>query len=71
MPKVIRILLLLCVLIAASTAIEAQAATPRIEVLHVKGTINPVLVDYIKRGIDQAEDNNAVACIIQLDTPGG
>ena len=71
MPKVIRILLLTGLLITASIAIEAQAATPTIDVLHVKGTINPVLVDYIKRGIDHAEDNNAVACIIQLDTPGG
>ncbi len=71
MPKVIRILLLMGLLITASIAIEAQAAAPRIEVLHVKGTINPVLVDYIKRGIDHAEDNNAIACIIQLNTPGG
>ncbi len=39
--------------------------------LRVKGTINPVLVDYIRRGIDHAEDTDAVACIIQLDTPGG
>ncbi len=71
MPKIIRLLLLMGLLITASIAIEAQAATPTIDVLHVKGTINPVLVDYIKRGIDHAEDSNAVACIIQLDTPGG
>jgi len=71
MPKIIRILLLLGLLITASIAIEAQAASPRIDVLHVKGTINPVLVDYIERGINQAEEDNAIACIIQLDTPGG
>jgi len=58
-------------LITAFIAIGAQAATPTIDVLQVKGTINPVLVDYVKRGIDHAEDNNAIACIIQLDTPGG
>ena len=71
MPKIIRILLLAGLLITTFIAVEAQAAAPTIDVLHVKGTINPVLVDYIKRGIDHAEDNNAVACIIQLDTPGG
>ncbi len=71
MSKVIRILLLLGLLITASIAIEAQADAPRIDVLHVKGSINPVLVDYIERGIDQAEEDNAVACIIQMDTPGG
>ncbi len=71
MPKIIRLLLLMVLLIAASIAIEVQASTSRVDVLNVKGTINPVLVDYIRHGIDQAEEENAVACIIQLDTPGG
>ena len=71
MPKIIRLLLLMGLLITAFIAIGAQAAAPTIDVLQVKGTINPVLVDYVKRGIDHAEDNNAIACIIQLDTPGG
>lgn len=39
--------------------------------LTVKGTINPVLTDYIGRGIDQAEETGASAVIIQMDTPGG
>lgn len=73
MPKIIRILLLLGLLITASISIgiEAQAASSRIDVLHAKGTINPVLANYIERGISQAEEDNAIACIIQLDTPGG
>jgi membrane-bound serine protease (ClpP class) len=71
MLKIIRILLLIGLLIAASLAIKVQAASPAVVVLGVKGTINPVLVDYIKRGIERAEEDNAIACIIQLDTPGG
>ena len=71
MLKIIRILFLLGLLVTAFISIEAQAAAPTVDVLHVKGTINPVLVDYIRRGIEEAEDNNAAACIIQLDTPGG
>jgi membrane-bound serine protease (ClpP class) len=73
MFRIIRCSLLLGLLITASVSIfvEAQAATPRIDVLRVKGTINPVLVDYIERGINEAEENNAVALIIQMDTPGG
>ncbi len=58
-------------LITALIAIGAQAASSRIDVLHAKGTVNPVLVDYIERGIAQAEEDNAIACIIQMDTPGG
>jgi membrane-bound serine protease (ClpP class) len=73
MLKVIRIGLLLGLLVAASISIgtEAQAASSRIDVLNVNGTINPALANYIERGINQAEEENAIACIIQLDTPGG
>ncbi|MBA7711926.1 hypothetical protein ES703_120893 [subsurface metagenome] len=31
----------------------------------------PVLADYIDRGITQAEKEGSVACIIELNTPGG
>jgi len=71
MLRIIRILFLLGLFTIASIAIEAQATTPTIDVLHAKGTINPVLVDYIEGGINHAEEGNAIACIIQLDTPGG
>lgn len=71
MPKIITILILIGLLIVAFVAGEVQADGPTIDVLHVKGVINPVLVDYIERGIDHAESTNAIACIIQLDTPGG
>ncbi len=71
MLKIIRILLLLSLLIAAPIAIKAQAATPVIEVLRVEGTIVPIVADYIDRGISQAEDENATVVIIELNTPGG
>ena len=71
MLRLIRIVLLLGLLIVACTAIVAQAASPTIVVLNIKGVINPVLADYISRGIEDAEDNNATVCIIQMDTPGG
>ena len=54
--RIMRLLLLTGLLVAAFIAIQAQVATPRIDVLSVKGTINPVLVDYIERGIDRAEE---------------
>ena len=72
MHRIIRIMLILTgMLLAASIATGAQTASPRIDVLTIKGTINPVLVDYISRGIEQAEEEGAVAVIIQMDTPGG
>jgi len=58
-------------LLVVSITVRAQTASPRIDVLTVKGTINPVLTDYISRGIEQAEETGAIAVIIQMDTPGG
>ena len=72
MPRVLRILLILIgLLLVVSITVRAQTAGSRIDVLTVKGTINPVLTDYISRGIDQAEETGAHAVIIQMDTPGG
>ena len=72
MPRVLRILLILIgLLLVVSITVRAQTASSRIDVLTVKGTINPVLTDYISRGIDQAEETGAHAVIIQMDTPGG
>jgi len=50
---------------------EVSATSPQVDVLRVKGTINPVLAGYIDRGIGLAEDQGAVACVIEMDTPGG
>jgi len=72
MKEARRIILgLVLILLAVSVAASVYAQTPHVDVLTIKGTINPVLVDYVKRGIEQAEDGNARALIIKLDTPGG
>jgi membrane-bound serine protease (ClpP class) len=71
MLRIIRILLLLGLLITALISVGAKAATSTIDVLYAEGVVNPVLADYIKRGIEEAEDSNAHALVIQLDTPGG
>jgi membrane-bound serine protease (ClpP class) len=71
MPKILCFLPLLVLLAMLPGAVYAQTANPTVDVLHAEGTINPVLADYIERGINQAEEDNATVCIIQLDTPGG
>jgi membrane-bound serine protease (ClpP class) len=71
MFKTIRVLVLLGLLLALSTAMGVRAASSTIAVVTAEGIINPVMADYVARGIEEAEDMNATACIIQLDTPGG
>ncbi|MBN2099453.1 MAG: nodulation protein NfeD [Dehalococcoidia bacterium] len=66
------ILLVLLVLFAGLTVtVSGQNGRPVVDVLRVDGTVNPSLVRYINRGISKAENDGAVACLIELDTPGG
>lgn len=67
----VRILLLFLFALVALATTVADAAAPQVDILEVDGGVNPVLSDYLDRGIDQAEEDNATACIITLDTPGG
>jgi len=68
-PLLLLFLIFLAVLATASASADAPA--PQVDVLEVDGTVNPPLANYIERGISQAEEDDAVACIIELNTPGG
>ena len=71
MFRTIRLILLLGLLIVSAIATQVQAASSTIYVLRVEGTINPILVDYIERSIDQAEEANATLNIIHQDRVDG
>jgi membrane-bound serine protease (ClpP class) len=71
MIKRIRLAIFLALILFGAFSLVTQAETPHINVLHVKGIINPVLADYIHKGIQESENSGALACIIQMDTPGG
>ena len=52
-------------------SVAVSASSQLVRVLRVEGVIVPIVADYIDRGISQAEDEDAAACVIELDTPGG
>ncbi len=49
----------------------AQSSQPLVLLMNANGPISPAMQEYIQRGIDAAETQNAEALIIQLNTPGG
>ena len=65
------ILFLIILLIGVFISDGVIADSSSVEILHVDGTIVPVVANYIERGINQAESNGSAACIIELNTPGG
>ncbi len=64
---------LICLLALICTALCAprSAAQSKIVFLHVVGGVGPASADYITRGIESAESQNANAVVLELDTPGG
>jgi len=50
---------------------RAQGGEPRAIVMTADGPIMPPMLEYIKRGVEVADRQNAEVLIIQLNTPGG
>ncbi|MEM8857353.1 MAG: NfeD family protein [Chloroflexota bacterium] len=62
------LLLLLFGVLSLSTTL---AAGDEIIVLLIDGPVNQSMLNYFERGIQEAENRDAAAVIIELDTPGG
>ncbi len=58
-------------LATAGTARAQDTDTPAIVGLRLNGVVDPFLADYIRRGVESANDDGAPAVLILIDTPGG
>ncbi len=66
------ILFLAVAVLSYPVSARAQAPFARdVYVIKVSSTINPAVADFVISSIETAEEANAVALVIQLDTPGG
>ena len=77
-PKLTRmkaIFLLLAALFVSASSLRAEAAGPApdapVYVIPIRGQIEGALLYVIRRGIAEAERQNAAAIILVMDTPGG
>jgi membrane-bound serine protease (ClpP class) len=46
-------------------------AQNQVNIITIDGVINPVAQDFIRKSIEEAQDDSAICLIIELDTPGG
>ncbi len=49
----------------------AESPRPSVSVIRVDGAIGPVTTNYIRRGLEEAEERGSVFLLLELDTPGG
>lgn len=59
------------ILLASLACAQGSNAPPRVVVLHLDDTIQPISEDYLDRGLAEAAQSNAGAIVIDLNTPGG
>jgi membrane-bound serine protease (ClpP class) len=63
--------LLSVLLLACCWTLAGQAQQPRVIVIHLDDTIQPISADYMARGLNAAAAQHANAVLIEIDTPGG
>ena len=72
MKKVIvNILVLTLFLYLSLYSGTGHTAQNEIYIVKVADAISPGVADFLKRGIEKANDENAACLIIEMDTPGG
>lgn len=71
MRKLLALFVLAVWALFVGSSFVAQAKAPQVDVITVKGVINPIVAGYVARSIRTAESDGAVALIVRMDTPGG
>ncbi len=56
---------------SSSAASSSSTAASNVVELHIDGEIEPILAEYIVRGISQANERHANLVLITMNTPGG
>jgi membrane-bound serine protease (ClpP class) len=69
--KITRILFLTLIVFMAVQPVFGQSGEPLAIVMTAEGPIMPPMYEYIKRGIETAQRDNAEVLVIELNTPGG
>jgi membrane-bound serine protease (ClpP class) len=54
-----------------STLVALAQQPPRVILIHLNDTIQPISADYMARGLDAAAAQHANAALIEINTPGG
>src|SRR3972149_4171571 len=71
LPPQRRILLFILLAFFALAFIPSSARSGEIHYIKAEGIVNPVMAEFLMKGMERASEEGAAAVVIQLDTPGG
>lgn len=57
--------------VLSSGASPASSNQPQVHLIRIDGIIDPLMADFVTRTIKSAEEDQAAAVVLMLDTPGG
>jgi membrane-bound serine protease (ClpP class) len=63
--------LLRVLLLTSVWTLACQAQQPRVILIHLNDTVQPISADYMARGLDAAAAQHANAVLMEINTPGG
>jgi membrane-bound serine protease (ClpP class) len=63
--------LLIALILGCCWPLTGLAQQPRVILVHLNDTIQPISADYMARGLDAAASQHASAVLIEINTPGG
>lgn len=69
--RLTRIFLMAVILIMGAMSVSAQSDSSYVAIIEIDGTITPAMASYVSQSIHEAENNNADAIVLRIDTPGG
>ncbi len=76
MAKSVQRWIFVCVLLVSATlggsgAVPAEGAGKQALIINLEGPINPASAMFLKRGLEEAQEQGAALVVVRLDTPGG
>ncbi|MEX0832442.1 MAG: nodulation protein NfeD [Actinomycetota bacterium] len=69
--RAVRLVFATALIAFAAPSAGAQETAPEIISLGLNGVVDPFVASYVKSGIEAADDANAAAVLLTIDTPGG
>ncbi|MBL7108126.1 MAG: nodulation protein NfeD [Candidatus Cloacimonetes bacterium] len=66
-----RILIILLMAICTFSILDADNNSDKIYIIKINGVIGPPIANYVINNIEKAEEDNADAILLEIDTPGG
>ncbi len=69
--RLLRLVLATSFVLVGALALPARGQASTVVALRLNGVVDPLVADYLSESVQRAQDDGAVAVLVEIDTPGG